>query len=135
MAANKKGRTQTTRPKVAPEIQERLRGVASELRQMMYGEAGCPEWGTLFQEIEQEGMNVGLELARLLMEQTTADQAGQMPEGGLQALDDEVAPAGSEHATLETLAGPIEWEQPCGYLKKGRKAFFPSQEGAGPGCG
>lgn len=96
------------------------------MRQLMYGEKGCPEWGTLFREIENDGMSVGLELARLLMEQSTAEQAGRMPETAMQIPDDTVQPAGTDKATLETPAGDVEWEQPCGYLKKGRKAFFPS---------
>ncbi len=53
---------------VDPEVQQWLRQVAAEGRRLLYGEAGCPEWGTKFAEIEQEGMTVGLELARLLME-------------------------------------------------------------------
>jgi hypothetical protein len=77
MATKNKAQVQVQRQKVAPEIQQRLRGMASELRQMVYGEAGCPEWGTLFQKIEDDGMSVGVELARLLMEQATAEQANR----------------------------------------------------------
>lgn len=133
MDANDKKQRKGGRRKVDPQVQERLREVAGELRQLMYGEKGCPEWGTLFREIEDDGMSVGLELARLLMEQSTADQAGQMPEEAMQIPDDVVQPAGAEEATLQTPAGDVEWKQPCGYLKKGRKAFFPSQEGFGTG--
>lgn len=111
---------------VEPEIQERLREVADELRHLMYGEAGCPEWGTLFREIEKDGMSVGLELARLLMEGTTAEQAQRMPEEAMHVPEDVVQPAGVQAKPLETPAGEICWEQPCGRLKKGRKAFFPS---------
>jgi hypothetical protein len=133
MAANEKSQRKSTRRKVDPQIQERLRGIASELRQLMYGEKGCPEWGTLFREIENDGMSVGLELARLLMEQATSEQTGHIPAEALQVPDDVVQPAGADGATLETPAGDIEWKQPCGYLKKGRKAFFPSQAGSGAG--
>jgi hypothetical protein len=120
---------------VNPQVQERLRGIAADLRQLMYGEQGCPEWGTLFREIEADGMSVGLELARLLMEQATAQQTGQMPAEAMQIPDDAVQPAGTEEATLQTPAGDVTWEQPCGYLKSGRKAFFPSPEGVGVGRG
>lgn len=133
MDANDKKQRKGGRRKVDPQVQERLRTMAGELRQLMYGEAGCPEWGTLFREIEDDGMSVGLELARLLMEQSTADQADQMPEEAMQFPDDVVQPAGTEEATLQTLAGDVEWKEPCGYLKKGRKSFFPSQEGFGTG--
>jgi hypothetical protein len=71
-------------------------------------------------------MSVGLELARLLMEQTTAKQAGQMPKEALQVPEDVVQPAGTDEATLETPAGDVTWDQPCAHLKKARKAFFPS---------
>jgi len=134
MATKKKVAAKTSLRKIDPEIQQRLRTMAAELRQVMYGEAGCPEWGTLFREIEQDGMSVGLELARLLMEQTTSEQAGQMPEEAMQVPDDVVQPAGTDTAELETPAGVVEWEQPCGSLKAGRKAFFPSPEGLGPRC-
>jgi hypothetical protein len=123
--AEKKER-KSTRRKVDPQVQERLRTIAADLRQLMYGEKGCPEWGTLFREIEADGMSVGLELARLLMEQSTARQAGEMPEEAMHVPDDVVDPAVTDEATLETPAGDVAWEQPCGYLKKGRKAFFPS---------
>jgi len=126
MATKKQAQVKVQRREVAPEVQQRLRGVASELRQMLYGEQGCPEWGTLFQKIEDDGMGVGLELARLLMEQATAEQAVRMPEEAMQVPDDVVEPAGTEQASLETSAGEIEWEEPCGYLKKGRKSFSPS---------
>lgn len=90
---------------------------------MMYGEAGCPEWETLFQKIEDDGMSVGVELARLVMEQTTAEPATQMPQEAMHVPDDVVDPAGTGQASLETPAGEIKWEEPCGDLKKGRKAF------------
>lgn len=132
--ANKQFKQQKTRrPKVEPRVQERLRDVAAELRQMMYGEKGCPEWGTLFREIEADGMSVGLELARLLMEQSTSGQVQQMPDEAMQVPDGLVQPAGTDPAQLETPAGKIQWEQPCGQLKEARKAFFPSEEGTGAG--
>ena len=66
-----------------PGIQERLREVAAELRTLMYGEQACPAWGTKFAEIESEGMAVGRELSRLLMEQSTQEQTRHMPEDAL----------------------------------------------------
>lgn len=116
---------------IDPEVQGRLQEMAASMRELLYGEAGCPEWGTTFREIEQQGMSVGLELARLVMEQTVDEQARQMPEEALVVEGDEVQPAGSRPTPLETEAGAIEWDQPCAQLKQGRKAFFPSQEGTG----
>lgn len=126
MTANQTNRRNGTRRKVDPQVQQRLREMAGELRQLMYGEKGCPEWGTLFREIEGDGMSVGLELARLLMEQSTAQQAKDMPPEAMQVPGDVVQPAGTDEASLQTAAGDVAWEQPCGRLKQGRKAFFPS---------
>jgi len=123
------------RQPVSREGQQRLREVAVELRGLLYGEAGCPEWGTKFQQIEAEGMSVGLELARLVMEQAVGEQAKQMPETALKVAGDRVVPAGAEITPLQTEAGAVQWDQPRGYLKKGRKAFFPSAAGTGSGGG
>lgn len=54
METENKARVKVQRQKVAPEIQLQLRDMASELRQPMYGEAEYPEWGTLFQKIEDD---------------------------------------------------------------------------------
>lgn len=120
---------------ISPEVQQRLREVAGELRGLLYGAAGCPEWGTKFREIEADGMSVGLELARLVMEQSVAEQAEQMPATALRVAGDTVTPAGAETMPVETEAGVVQWNQPRGYLKTGRKAFFPSARGTGPGAG
>lgn len=37
---------------IDPAVQNRLAEVAEELRGLLYGEAGCPEWGTKFVDIE-----------------------------------------------------------------------------------
>ncbi|MCE9525352.1 MAG: hypothetical protein K8R36_04790 [Planctomycetales bacterium] len=120
-----------TRSKIDPAVQQRLRSMAAELRQIIYGEQGCPEWGTLFREIEQDGLSVGLELARLLMEQSAGEQVRHMPPEAMRVPDDVVQPAGTNPARLETPAGEVCWEQPCGTLQQARKAFFPSGEGIG----
>ncbi len=122
-----------SKKKLDPQIQEWLRKVAAEGRALLYGEAAYPEWGTKFSEIERDGMSVGLELARLLMEQGVAEQARHMPVTAGEAPDEEAVPAGKEAAALETEAGAVAWEQPRRYLKRGRKAFFPPTPGAGIG--
>ena len=101
---------------------------------MVYGSAGCPEWGTTFAEIESDAREVGYELMRLLMEQTNTRQAQQVPEGALQAESSEVAtPIGVADRTLETEAGEVSWKEPKAYLPKSRKAFFPSVQSSGSG--
>ena len=104
------------RTAMTPEMQERLRGMAAELRRLMYGEQGCPEWGTKFVKIESDGMAVGKELSRLLMEQAVDEQAAKMPADALQA-DEEVQGAGREATPLQTEAGVVAWDQLRGYLK------------------
>ena len=114
-----------------PDVQGRLREVATEMRRLLYGEAACPEWGTKFTEIERDGMSVGLELARLVMEQSVDEQSHQMPKAAMAVDDDEVTTSSPQPHELQTEAGQVGWEQPCGYQKKSRKAFFPSGQGAG----
>ena len=116
---------------IDPAVQERLREVAAELRHLIYGEQGYPEWGTKFVRIEEDGMVAGLELARLLMEQSLGEQAGQMPEEDLDCGDETARPAGTDRADLETQAGDVAWDEPAAYLNKARRAFFPSAEGSG----
>jgi len=93
--ANKQSKSRKTqRPQVDPQVQVQLRSMATELRHLTYGEKGCPEWGTLFREIEADGMPVKLELARLLIEQSTSGPVEQMPEEAMQVPDDVAHPAG-----------------------------------------
>ena len=120
-----------SRRKLDSQVQQRLGEVAAELRHIIYGEHGYPEWGTKFVQIEDDGMAVGLELARLLMEQSVSEQAGQMPEDDLDCGDETAQPAGTDQADLKTQAGDVEWDEPAAYLNRARRAFFPSAEGTG----
>lgn len=114
---------------VSPEAAARLAEMAREMRELVYGEQAYPEWGTKFTEIESEGMNVGLELARMFMEQSVSEQAEHVPEDALEC-EGEVAERGKQTKTaaLETAAGEVAWEQPQTRLPKSRRAFFPSGE-------
>jgi hypothetical protein len=122
---------------VTPQVAARLAELAREMRQLAYGEDGVPEWGTKFTEIESQGMDVGLELARLFMEQSVEAQAERAPEAALEC-DGEVAVRErrrpTDTATLETAAGEVQWEQPRTRLAESRRDFFPSGEGAGDRC-
>jgi len=106
--------------------------MARQMRQLVYGDDGVPEWGTRFTQIESEGMNVGLELARLFMEQSVDEQADRVPEAALEC-DGEAADKGdkTKTSTLETPAGEVEWEQPKTRLAKSKRDFFPSDESVG----
>ncbi|HLQ44102.1 MAG TPA: hypothetical protein VK137_05195 [Planctomycetaceae bacterium] len=123
------------RNKVSPEVAQRLVDLAREMRQLVYGESGVPKWGTKFSQIESEGMAVGHELARLMMEQSVEDQAGQVPAEALDTGGEVAGLAGTEEMLLETPAGEVEWQQPRGVLKTSRRDFFPSGPSLGRGCG
>jgi hypothetical protein len=140
MAQQRKASRHSSAPKkttrsniVSPEAASRLAELAQEMRQLLFGGDGVPVWGTKFTEIEAEGMNVGLELARLFMQQSLAGQAsGEVPQAAL-VSDGEVARIGNrtQAATLETPAGEVAWEQPKTRLEAARRDFFPSGEGLG----
>lgn len=118
------------RKAISVETQAKLREMAAQMRELLYGAAGCPEWGTKFREIEQTGMSVGLEFARLVMEQTVATQAEQMPPSALSVDGDEVRLAGRASKPLQTEAGAVAWAEPRAQLQRSRKAFFPPPAGA-----
>lgn len=120
---------------LSPTVAKRLAELACELRQEIYGGQGIPEWGTKFAAIEAEGMDLGLELARLFMQQSVEDQAGEVPPQALENLGDQqetIPPGNRTHkTTLETPAGEVQWKQPRTRLPQARRDFFPSGESAG----
>ena len=118
--------------KLTPQVRQRLAEMADEARRLVYGEAGCPEWGTLFAEIEDDAKEVGHEFIRLLMQQTTLEQAQTVPEEALTTDAGETAQSiGSLERMIETESGAVSWNEPKAYLPKSRKAFFPSVESSG----
>ena len=118
--------------KLTPEVRRRLVELAAEARGLVYGQAGCPEWGTKFVEIEADAREVGHEFMRLVMEQTNTQQAEGVPEAALQTDAGEVATGLiTQDRTLETEAGNVSWKEPKAYLPKSRKAFFPSVQSLG----
>jgi hypothetical protein len=122
----------TGKSKLTPQVRQRLSEVASELRDLVYGEAGCPEWGTSFAEIEDDAKEVGHEIIRLVMEQSADQQAEHLPAAALTTEAGEPARlVGTQERTLETESGGVSWCEPKAYLPKSRKAFFPSVAGLG----
>ena len=120
--------------KLTAEVRKRLAEVAADTRELVYGEQGCPKWGTSFAEIEADAKEVGHEFMRLVMQQTGSQQAGILSEEALTTDSGETAQCiGTRPRQIETESGPVSWPEPQAYLPKSRKAFFPSDQGIGPG--
>lgn len=129
---NRTGRKTARINDVSPEVAVQLVGLARQMRELVFGGDGVPEWGTKFTEIESQGMQVGLELARLFMEQAVEEQADQVPEAALECEGEAAEKTDdSKTATLETAAGEVQWDQPRTRLEKSQRAFFPSGQGVG----
>ena len=105
----KKRRRATLEPKVA----ERLGEIAAQIRQLLYGDTGCPEWGTTFSQVEDECCAVGEELSRLLMAQGMQRQCAKMPPEALDVPGGEpVQPAGTTDRSVLTPVGEVAWSEP-----------------------
>lgn len=120
-------------PKVSPEVAVELVELARQMRRLLYGGDGVPEWGTKFSRIESESLEVGRELSRLMMEQAVGEQAQRVPSSTWEAADsgESAAVIGTEPSVLETTAGEVQWKQPKTRLSKARRDFFPSGPSAG----
>ncbi|MCL6508424.1 MAG: hypothetical protein K6T59_15530 [Bryobacteraceae bacterium] len=119
----------------AQELKAEIRQFVGQLRQKVYPE-GHPEWGTLFSDIEELGVQIGDAVAREFTEQSVAGQAEAAAErehrcpscgGPVEARDPEPRP-------LLTRRGEIAWLEPQAYCGRCRKAFFPSVAESGH-CG
>jgi hypothetical protein len=115
-------------------LHDRIKAIARELRQEVYGASGTPIWGTKFTEIEDVGVEIGDLLAREVIGQSLEDQAGSM--------DVPTTTTGSEGKAgevevrmVQTRRGEISWPEPKGYDKPSRKAFFPSVTSSGDYAG
>jgi len=86
--------------------------VAAEVLRLLLGEAGCPEWGTRFRDTAWRGMSVGLELERLVMEQTADEQARQAPAAALAVAGDEAQAAGQTATAPSPRAGSLRFVPP-----------------------
>lgn len=120
-------------PKVSPEVAVELVDLARQMRRLLYGGDGVPEWGTKFSQIESESLEVGRELSRLMMEQAVGEQSQRMPLSALEPSDsgEPAAVIGTEPSVLKTTAGEVQWKQPKTRLSQARRDFFPSSQGSG----
>ena len=111
------------------QLHDRIKAMAAELRQEIYGASGAPRWGTKFTEIEDAGVEVGDALARELIGQELEAQAAEAVSASALACTvcsrdgekDDVEPR-----VVQTRRGDAVWREPKGLCKHCRKAFFPS---------
>jgi hypothetical protein len=123
----------------AQEVREEVRQFVERLRRRVYGEHACPDWGTLFSEIEELGVQIGDSVCREFVQQAVSGQAG----AGGQRCRDECCPAcggplqrrDPEPKPLLTRRGEVSWQEPQAYCTKCRKAFFPAVQGVGDSGG
>jgi hypothetical protein len=119
---------------ISQELHERIKVFAAELRQGIYGESGAPQWGTRFTEIEDVGVEIGDAVACAMVSQSLQGQAAQA-DGQVVHVCAVCGRRGEEHEVepriVQTRRGETQWQEPKGYCKHCRKAFFPSVEGPG----
>jgi hypothetical protein len=121
-----------TAPSKAQEVREEIRQFAEQLRRKVYTQ-GHPDWGTLFSEIEELGVQIGDAVCREFLRQAVSEQARADGEGCGQehrcpTCDGPLEPREAEPKPLLTRRGEISWQEPQAYCRKCRKAFFPSVE-------
>ena len=122
--------------KLSPKVRRRLAELAREAQALIYGEAGCPEWGTSFAEMEADAKEVGHEIIRQLLQECGTSQAKAIPPAALTLPSGETAQViGCRDRSLITESGKVTWPEPQAYLPESRKDFFPSESGSGPGGG
>ena len=114
----------------AQEIREEIRRFAEQLRQKVYAEQGYPDWGTLFSEIEELGVQIGDAVCREFVGQVVSEQArvpeGSGPEVRCPTCGGPLKPRDAEPRSLLTRRGEVNWQEPQCYCPQCRKAFFPS---------
>jgi hypothetical protein len=104
------------------------------LRRRVYAQ-GYPEWGTLFSEIEELGVQIGDAVCREFVEQAVSRQAsaegGWAGERRCPTCEGLLELRHAEPRPLLIRRGEVAWQEPQAYCGKCRKAFFPSVEGSG----
>lgn len=116
------------------QLHTRIKVIAQELRREVYGVSRTPTWGTKFTEIEDLGVEIGDLLAREVIGQSLEDQASSTVVSTAVAGQDGEA-GETEVRIVQTRRGEVAWQEPKGYDKPSRKAFFPSVAGAGDCAG
>ena len=116
----------------SPQVLKQLQDMARSMCRELYGDEGAPQWGTKFSKIEADGITIGNELARLIIQMSVQVQAQAVPPPCLQQADEIADVIGSGLETnIQTPVGEVQWKQPKTRLSNARRDFFPSSEGIG----
>jgi hypothetical protein len=122
-------------PAVVQPVEPYLEGVAKSLVDRLYGPEGLP-WGTKLEELVDTVDAVRQLLTKKMLAQALERQAQNTarPEpfakcsgcGG--AVEDK---PDAEPRNVQTRVGEAEWDEPHGYCRKCRQAFFPAEQEPG----
>lgn len=126
-------------PAAVQPVEAYVEGVAKSLVDRLYGPSGLP-WGTKLEELVDTVDAVRKILSEKMLAQALARQAQdvQRPEslckcsGCAGPVEDQ---ADAEPRTVQTRVGEAEWDEPQGYCRKCRQAFFPSEQESGDRSG
>lgn len=116
-------------PKVE-EVRPYVEGVAKNLIDKLYGPDG-PPWGTKLTEIEQLLLDLRQVLTEKMLAEALARQAAtqaQRPPAYrcCPGCQEPLTCAESEPRLVHTDVGEAQWQEPEGYCRRCRRAFFPS---------
>jgi hypothetical protein len=118
---------------IRSQFQTRLAQIARELGREVYPD-GLPR-GTKFSELEAVAGALGDEMARQLIESHVREQADDWPEdqlGECPLCGGPARKAPDQPRVLTTTRGDVAWKQRVGNCPRCRRAFSPSEPGAGP---
>jgi hypothetical protein len=122
MARNQK-RTQQVE-----ELRPYVEGVAKNLVDKLYGPNG-PAWGTKLTEIEDVLLEIREVLTEKMLDLSLGQQAASdRPEAfrSCPGCHQPLACEDDNPRILQTRAGEAQWQEPEGYCRRCRRAFFPS---------
>jgi hypothetical protein len=97
---------------------------------LLYGPEGVPADGTRFDEIEEDGVHVGDQVARALMEQAAQADA-RRTKATTCSCGRPLGQRPLEPRLLTTRRGDVGWNEPVGYCPACRRDFFPSEPETG----
>jgi uncharacterized protein with PIN domain len=117
---------------VRAELSPELGQIARQLGRKVFPE-GLTR-GTKFSELEAIASALGDEIARQLIESNVQEQAADWPEEEIGECPECRGPASKapdQSRRLMTTRGKVTWTEHVRYCHRCRRAFFPSEPGAG----